>query len=77
MTNKTWLYEESKVSVIQANVHLAQKGECWTWKQKTPNGYINHKEWAIIYKLHKKRFRNFSTKNELTFQKEFEVNLWS
>ena len=26
--NRAWLYKEPKVSVLQANVHLAQKGEC-------------------------------------------------
>ena len=27
-----WLYEEPKVSVLQANVNLVQKGDCWTEK---------------------------------------------
>ena len=32
--NRTWLYKEPKVSVLQANVNLVQKGECWTWNQR-------------------------------------------
>ena len=28
--NRAWLYKEPKVSVLQANAQLAQKGECWT-----------------------------------------------
>ena len=26
-------YKKSKVSVLQANVNLVQKGECWTWNR--------------------------------------------
>ena len=32
--NRAWLYKKPKVSVLQANVNLVQKGECWTWNQK-------------------------------------------
>ena len=31
--NRAWLYKETKVSVLQANAKLVQKGECWTWNQ--------------------------------------------
>ena len=31
--NRAWLYKELKVSVLQANVNLVQKGECWAWNQ--------------------------------------------
>ena len=31
--NRAWLYKEPKDSVLQANVNLVQKGECWTWNQ--------------------------------------------
>ena len=29
--NGAWLYKELKVSVLQANVKLVQKGKYWTW----------------------------------------------
>ena len=32
--SRVWLYKESKVSVLQANVNLVQKWECWTWNQR-------------------------------------------
>ena len=32
--NRAWLGKEPKVSVLQANAKLVQKGECWTWNQK-------------------------------------------
>ena len=36
--NRAWLYKEPKVSVLQENAQLAQKGECWTWNQKSIRG---------------------------------------
>ena len=36
--SRAWLYKEAKVPVLQANAHLAQKGECWTWNQKFIRG---------------------------------------
>ena len=36
--NRAWLYKEPKVSVLQANAQLAQKGECWTWNQRFMSG---------------------------------------
>ena len=32
--NRAWCYKEPKVSVLQANANLVQKGECWTWNQR-------------------------------------------
>ena len=36
--NTAQLYKEPKVSVLQANAQLAQKGECWTWNQRFMRG---------------------------------------
>ena len=33
--NRAWLFKEPKVSVSQTNAKLAQKGECWTWNQRS------------------------------------------
>ena len=33
--NRAWLYKEPKLSVLQANARLAQKGEYWTWNQRS------------------------------------------
>ena len=32
--NIALLHKEPKVSVLQANVKLVQKGLCWTWNQR-------------------------------------------
>ena len=32
--NRAWLYKTPKVSILQANTQLVQKGECWTWNQR-------------------------------------------
>ena len=32
--NRAWLYKGPKASVLQANVNLVQKGECWTTNQR-------------------------------------------
>ena len=32
--NRVWLYKEPKVSVLQTNAKLVQKGKCWTWNQR-------------------------------------------
>ena len=34
----TWLCKEPKVSVLQANAQLVQKGECWTLNQRFMRG---------------------------------------
>ena len=31
-------YKEPKVSGLQANVKLVQKGKCWTWNQRLIRG---------------------------------------
>ena len=36
--NKAWLHKEPKISVLQANAKLVQKGECWTWNQRLIRG---------------------------------------
>ena len=36
--NRAWLHKEPKVSVLQANAQLAQKGDCWTWNQRLIRG---------------------------------------
>ena len=37
----TWyLYKEPKVAVLQANVNLVQKEECWTWDQKLWEAWV-------------------------------------
>ena len=33
--NRTWLYKEPTVPVLQANAKLVQKEECWTWNQRS------------------------------------------
>ena len=38
--NKAWLYKGPKVSVLQANFNLVQKGECWTWNQRLWEAWV-------------------------------------
>ena len=33
--NRAWLYKEPDVSVLKEDVKLVQKGECWTWNQRS------------------------------------------
>ena len=48
--SSAWLYKDLKVSVLQANAHLAQKGECWTWNQRFQiRDYILLLEYFISY----------------------------
>ena len=39
--NKARLFQEPKISVLQANAKLAQKGECWTWNQRSKGSILN------------------------------------
>ena len=36
--NRAGLYKEPKVSVLQVNAQLAQKGESWTWGKRLIRG---------------------------------------
>ena len=36
--NRIWLHKEPKVSVLQANAKLVQRGECRTWNQRSNRG---------------------------------------
>ena len=33
-----YIYKDPKVSVLQTNTQLAQKGQCWTWNQRLTRG---------------------------------------
>ena len=36
--NRAWQYKEPKVSVLQTNAKLVQRGEFWTWNQRLIRG---------------------------------------
>ena len=35
------IYKEPKVSVLQANAQLTQKGECWTWNLRSEGSILS------------------------------------
>ena len=38
--NIVCLYKEPKVSVLQTNAKLVEKGECWTWNQRSTGSIL-------------------------------------
>ena len=89
--NRAWCYKEPKVSVLQANANLVQKGECWTWNQRlweakgsVPTGvtfllhfFCFHVVILLLPILALLPFLCISKKLDWTFQSCFEVRSMS
>ena len=47
--NRGWLCREPQVSVLQANAKLVQRGECWTWNQRSRGSTFCH--WHFCFHI--------------------------
>ena len=60
--NKAWLYKELKVSVLQANAKLVQRGACWTWNQRSSGSILTGVafcNWIFLFSRNKASDANY------------------